>query len=169
MAPRVGRDLSDVDAGGLQRSDVSERLARPWASLRSNRCVRSDAGLTAIPHSALHCPGRKRGAEAEIVASCLFGRVDPRDCDDGAGYRQRPQIDQDHRRQEGDEYVINGSKIFISNGLNADIIIVVCKTDASAGARGMSLIGVEADREGFRDDASPRIDIRYALSRWEDQ
>ncbi|WP_340526562.1 acyl-CoA dehydrogenase family protein, partial [Cupriavidus necator] len=52
--------------------------------------------------------------------------------------------------RDGDEYVINGSKTFISNGLNADLIIMVCKTDPSAGARGVSLIVVEGDREGFR-------------------
>ena len=52
--------------------------------------------------------------------------------------------------RDGDEYVINGSKTFISNGLNADIIIVVCKTDPNAGAKGVSLIVVEADRPGFR-------------------
>ncbi|KXU82215.1 acyl-CoA dehydrogenase [Paraburkholderia monticola] len=52
--------------------------------------------------------------------------------------------------RDGDEYVINGSKTFISNGLNADLIIVVCKTDPSAGAKGVSLIVVEATREGFR-------------------
>ncbi|MBP0628511.1 acyl-CoA dehydrogenase family protein [Cupriavidus sp. AcVe19-1a] len=52
--------------------------------------------------------------------------------------------------REGDEYVINGSKTFISNGLNADLIIMVCKTDPGAGSRGVSLIVVEADREGFR-------------------
>ncbi len=52
--------------------------------------------------------------------------------------------------REGDEYVINGSKTFISNGLNADLIVLVCKTDPSAGAKGISLILVEADRAGFR-------------------
>ncbi len=52
--------------------------------------------------------------------------------------------------REGDEYVINGSKTFISNGLNADLIIVVCKTDPAAGARGISLIMVEGDRPGFK-------------------
>jgi acyl-CoA dehydrogenase len=52
--------------------------------------------------------------------------------------------------RHGDEYVINGSKTFISNGLNADIIIVVCKTDPNAGAKGVSLIVVEANRTGFR-------------------
>ncbi|POR47729.1 acyl-CoA dehydrogenase [Paraburkholderia eburnea] len=52
--------------------------------------------------------------------------------------------------RDGDEYVINGSKTFISNGLNADLIIMICKTDPSAGSKGVSLIMVEADREGFR-------------------
>ncbi|MBC8635679.1 acyl-CoA dehydrogenase family protein [Caballeronia sp. EK] len=52
--------------------------------------------------------------------------------------------------RDGDEYVINGSKTFISNGLNADLIVLVCKTDPSAGAKGVSLIVVEASREGFR-------------------
>jgi len=52
--------------------------------------------------------------------------------------------------RDGDEYVINGSKTFISNGLNADMILVACKTDPTAGAKGVSLIMVEADRAGFR-------------------
>ncbi|MEK7321193.1 MAG: acyl-CoA dehydrogenase family protein [Pseudomonadota bacterium] len=51
--------------------------------------------------------------------------------------------------RDGEEYVINGSKTFISNGLNCDLIIMVCKTDPAAGSRGVSLIMVEADREGF--------------------
>ncbi|MGY2489304.1 acyl-CoA dehydrogenase family protein [Cupriavidus sp. CP313] len=52
--------------------------------------------------------------------------------------------------RDGDEFVINGSKTFISNGLNADMVVVVCKTDPAAGAKGVSLIMVEADRAGFR-------------------
>ncbi|MGH8787112.1 MAG: acyl-CoA dehydrogenase family protein [Cupriavidus necator] len=52
--------------------------------------------------------------------------------------------------RDGDEFVINGSKTFISNGLNADMVVVVCKTDPAAGAKGVSLIMVETDRAGFR-------------------
>lgn len=52
--------------------------------------------------------------------------------------------------QDGDEYVINGSKTFITNGLNCDLVIVVCKTDPKAGAKGISLIMIEANRNGFR-------------------
>ncbi|RJQ78813.1 acyl-CoA dehydrogenase [Pseudonocardiaceae bacterium YIM PH 21723] len=52
--------------------------------------------------------------------------------------------------RDGDEYVINGSKTFITNGGLADFIIVVAKTDPSKGAQGTSLIGVEATTPGFR-------------------
>jgi alkylation response protein AidB-like acyl-CoA dehydrogenase len=52
-------------------------------------------------------------------------------------------------RRDGNHYVINGSKTYITNGQNADIIIVVAKTDPGKGAKGTSLILVEADREGF--------------------
>jgi alkylation response protein AidB-like acyl-CoA dehydrogenase len=52
-------------------------------------------------------------------------------------------------RREGDEYVINGTKTFISNGLLADLVMVACKTDPAAGHRGISLIVVEAGTPGF--------------------
>ena len=51
---------------------------------------------------------------------------------------------------EGDEYVINGSKIFITNGYLCDMAIVVCKTgNSDKGSANLSLIMVEADRAGF--------------------
>lgn len=52
--------------------------------------------------------------------------------------------------RDGDEYVINGAKTFISNGLNCDLIVIACKTDPKAGAKGVSLIVAETDRPGFR-------------------
>ena len=51
---------------------------------------------------------------------------------------------------EGDDYVINGSKIFITNGYLCDMVIVVCKTGSSdKGSANLSLLIVEADRVGF--------------------
>jgi acyl-CoA dehydrogenase len=52
-------------------------------------------------------------------------------------------------RRDGDHYVMNGAKTYITNGQNADLVIVVAKTDASLGAKGTSLILVEATRDGF--------------------
>ncbi|MGR8949220.1 MAG: acyl-CoA dehydrogenase family protein [Gammaproteobacteria bacterium] len=61
------------------------------------------------------------------------------------------QAIQTQAKRDGDEYVINGSKTFITNGQTSDIVIVVTKTDANAGSRGVSLIVVEtADAPGFR-------------------
>jgi acyl-CoA dehydrogenase len=52
--------------------------------------------------------------------------------------------------KSGNRYAINGSKTFITNGQNANLIVVVTKTDPSLGARGTSLIVVETDEvEGF--------------------
>lgn len=54
-------------------------------------------------------------------------------------------------KQDGNHYVINGSKTFITNGQLANLIIVVVKTDPKAGAKGTSLMIVETDDvEGFR-------------------
>jgi len=50
---------------------------------------------------------------------------------------------------KGDHYVLNGSKIFITNGINADLVVVVAKTDPDAGAHGISLLVVERGMEGF--------------------
>lgn len=50
----------------------------------------------------------------------------------------------------GDDFVINGSKTFISNGQHSDLVIVVARTSDAPGSKGMSLILVEADRPGFR-------------------
>ncbi|WHU02553.1 acyl-CoA dehydrogenase family protein [Sphingomonas sp. NIBR02145] len=52
-------------------------------------------------------------------------------------------------RLDGNHYVINGAKTYISNGQTADVVIVVAKTNVELGAKGTSLFLVEADRAGF--------------------
>ncbi len=52
-------------------------------------------------------------------------------------------------RRDGDSYVLNGQKTFITNGEHADLVIVVAKTDPERGAHGVSLFGVERDTSGF--------------------
>ena len=52
--------------------------------------------------------------------------------------------------KDGDDYIINGSKTFITNGQHANLIVLACKTDREKGAQGVSLIVVETDGlEGF--------------------
>lgn len=52
-------------------------------------------------------------------------------------------------KHDGDSYIINGSKTYVTNGQNSDVVIVVARTEPDAGAKGFSLILVESDREGF--------------------
>jgi alkylation response protein AidB-like acyl-CoA dehydrogenase len=52
-------------------------------------------------------------------------------------------------RREGDHYVVDGTKTFITNGINADLVIVAVKTDPSERHRGISLLVLERGMEGF--------------------
>ena len=51
--------------------------------------------------------------------------------------------------RQGDHYLLNGSKTFITNGWHADVVVVVAKTDPAAGAKGTSLLMVERGMPGF--------------------
>ncbi len=51
--------------------------------------------------------------------------------------------------KHGDHYILNGSKTFITNGINADLVIVVAQTDPDKGAQGFSLLAVERGMAGF--------------------
>ena len=55
--------------------------------------------------------------------------------------------------KKGDRYIINGAKMWITNGPVADTLIVYAKTDSSAGARGISAFLIEKDMKGFRPGA----------------
>jgi acyl-CoA dehydrogenase len=52
-------------------------------------------------------------------------------------------------QRKGDRYVVNGSKTFITNGWNCDMVIVVAKTDPARGAKGTSLLIVDTSMQGF--------------------
>ena len=79
-------------------------------------------------------------ATGEVIGAIAM--TDPSAGSDLQGIKTRAVLD-------GEDYVINGSKTFITNGQMAGVYIVVCKTDPSKGAGGTSLILVEADRDGF--------------------
>jgi alkylation response protein AidB-like acyl-CoA dehydrogenase len=54
-----------------------------------------------------------------------------------------------HAERDGEDWILSGSKTFISSGINADLVIVVTRTDPTAGHRGFSLLVVERDMPGF--------------------
>ncbi len=57
--------------------------------------------------------------------------------------------------RDGDHWVINGQKVWITNGMNCGVVLVACKTDPAAGAKGVSLIAVEDGTPGFTKSAKP--------------
>jgi acyl-CoA dehydrogenase len=83
-----------------------------------------------------------RLASGELVGAIAM--TEPGAGSDLQGLRTRAQ-------RQGDHYVINGSKTFITNGFLAGLVLVVCKTDPSQGARGTSILVVEtAQAAGYR-------------------
>ena len=63
-------------------------------------------------------------------------------------------------RREGDDWVLKGSKIFISNGAWADFVVVAAKTDPSAGHQGVTLFVVDAGTPGFEARRIPMLGWR---------
>jgi len=61
-----------------------------------------------------------------------------------------------HARREGDKYILNGAKMWITNGPDANTYIIYAKTDPEGGSRGMSAFIVERDFPGF--SRSPKLD-----------
>jgi len=96
-----------------------------------------DCGTEAQKHKWL--PGMARG---EIVGAIAM--TEPGTGSDLQGVRTRAA-------KRGNEFIINGAKTFISNGANAGLIIVVAKTGADQGSKGMSLILLDpSNTPGFR-------------------
>ena len=73
---------------------------------------------------------------------CAIAMTEPGAGSDLAGMRTQA-------RRDGDHYVLSGQKTFITNGHNADVIVVACKTDATQGAHGVSLLVVTEGMAGF--------------------
>lgn len=87
-----------------------------------------------------------RMASGELVGAIAM--TEPGAGSDLQGVRTRADKRTDAR---GDHYLINGSKTFITNGFLAGLVLVVCKTDTSQGARGTSILIVETkDCAGYR-------------------
>jgi len=100
-----------------------------------------------IPSYLLHCGSEEQKqywlpkmVSGEVVAA--IGMTEP-----GAGSDLKNI--RTVARREGDEYVVNGSKIFISNGQHADLVVLAATTDRGAGSRGVSLFLVDTRTPGF--------------------
>lgn len=161
-AGRVPRDLlRKMGENGYLCADVPDTYGGPGASVHFSFAVvevlsrRGYGGFVGglqvhndiIPPYLLHCGTEAqrqywlpRMASGEAIAA--IGMTEP-----GAGSDLKAI--RTTARKDGDHYVINGSKIFISNGQNCDLLVLAAKTDPAAGARGVSLFLVDATTPGF--------------------
>ena len=146
---------------GLLCFDVPEEYGGPGVtdfrynvvlSDEQTRCRRLRTGLLGPQrhHRPLPHEPRHRGAEAALAPRLRERRDDHRDRDDRAGCRA-PTCRASARPPSTTATTtsLNGSKTFISNGINADLVIVVARTDPEAGHQGISLLVVERGMEGF--------------------
>ncbi len=121
---------------------VCEELGRVGASgpafpLHSDIVAPYIENFGSDEHKQRWLPGMAKGTTIGAIAMS-----EPGTGSDLQGIQTRAVLD-------GDEWVINGSKTFISNGLLCDLCIVVCRTEEDAGWAGQSLILVDKDAPGF--------------------
>jgi alkylation response protein AidB-like acyl-CoA dehydrogenase len=99
-----------------------------------------------LPYFLSYCTGEQRErwlggiASGELITALAM--TEP-----GVGSDIASMSTRAHR--EGDHYVVDGTKTFITNGINADLVIVAVKTDPSERHRGISLLVIERGMDGF--------------------
>lgn len=132
----------EVGGGGLSAVDMC--LCEEEFGFTKDALVRRAFG--AIPMSLLNCVGDQRQKYLDRAVSgeinVALGMTEPGAGSDAAGIRTQA-------RRDGDDFVLNGSKHFISDADVADAFIVTAVTDPSRGARGISAFLVDRDTPGF--------------------
>jgi acyl-CoA dehydrogenase len=135
----------EYGGGGADfRSSVvlTEELARIGAT-GPGFSLQSDIVAPYLLHYGTEAQKRRwlpRLASGETISAIAM--TEPGAGSDLAGVATRAERD-------GDDYVISGAKTFITNGVMADLIVVVAKTNPAAGSRGVTLFLVERDMPGF--------------------
>ena len=133
----VGMDLmtSGVIVQALSRSNHA--LALSWVA-HENLCLNNIYRNANEEQRQKYLPGLCDGTQIGAL-----GLTEPGAGSDALGSMRTTA------RRDGDHYVLNGSKIFITNGPVADTLLVYAKTDPAAGAKGISAFIVEKDYPGF--------------------
>jgi alkylation response protein AidB-like acyl-CoA dehydrogenase len=142
LCPNVPEEYGGPGAGFLYNVVIAEELGRagatgPGFTVHSDMVASYILGFGTDAQKKQWLPGMVSG---DIIGA--LGLTEPVAGSDLKAMRTRAV-------REGNEYVINGQKTYISNGQLCDIVVLACKTDPEAGARGVSLIVVEVERKGF--------------------
>jgi acyl-CoA dehydrogenase len=124
---------------------VTEEIARAgYLALGSNLSMHSDIVAPYLLH--LGTPAQRRKYLPRMVTGECFGALAMTEPGTGSDLRAIKTA----ARPDGEGYRLSGSKIFITNGQNADLVIVAAKTDPQAGGKGMTLLLLDGDAPGFK-------------------
>ena len=150
---------AEVGAMGLLLPEMPEEFGGAGATLAHQLVIQEEFARAEIPANTLvHClvahylldfgtPEQRRRWLPRMVSGDLFAAIAM--TEPGAG--SDLQAIRTRAIRDGDHYVLNGAKTFITNGSTANLVVVVAKTDPTQGAKGMSLIVLETeDLPGFR-------------------
>lgn len=143
MGINIPKEFGGAGADTLSYALAIEELSKVCAT----------TGVILSAHTSLACDplinyGTDQQKEKYLIPLAkgeklgAFGLTEPNAGTDAAGQ-------QTHAIDQGDHYLINGSKIFITNAGAADIFIIFAMTDPSLGTRGISAFILERDTEGF--------------------
>jgi acyl-CoA dehydrogenase len=157
---QVSRELwTKAGAQGFLAPTTPEEHGGVGVDFRYNAIVNEEAsrlGLSGVGftlHSDIAVPYIMRyGSDAikeKYLPKCVSGEIVTAIAMTEPGTGSDLQNIKTTAVRDGDEFVINGSKTFITNGQMADLVIVVAKTDPAAGAMGTSLILIDAGTPGF--------------------
>jgi len=157
---QVSRELwSKAGAQGYLCPTVPEAYGGVEADFRYNAVVDEEVarlGLSGIGfglHSDISVPYiMAYGTEEQkqkYLPGCVSGEIVTAIAMTEPGTGSDLQAVKTNAVLDGDHYILNGSKTFITNGQMADLVIVVAKTNPEEGSKGTSLLLVEANSEGF--------------------
>lgn len=139
----IPEEYGGTGLGAVEQSIVTEEIAKYSAAIAVSYTAHSNLCTHNIYHNANEeqrkkylpdlCSGKKIGA---------LGLTEPGSGSDALGMTTTARL-------EGDYYILNGSKTFITNGPFADLMIVYAKTDKDKGPHGITAFIVEKDFPGF--------------------
>ena len=146
LCPMVSEEYGGLGLDFGYSFILTEELERVGAGLASGIALHSDIVTPYIEAYGTDEQKQKwlpKSVTGELISAIAM--TEPGAGSDLAGI-------QTTAKREGDYYIVNGEKTFITNGIGADYVVVVCKTDPSAvpAHRGISLLVVEAGTEGFK-------------------
>jgi isovaleryl-CoA dehydrogenase len=139
----VEEEYGGAGMGYLEHVVAMEEISRASASVglsygaHSNLCVNQIRRNGTEAQKRAYLPGLIGGTQVGALAMS-----EPGAGSDVVGMRTRAE-------KRGDRYVLNGSKMWITNGPDADVLVIYAKTDPAAGARGITAFIVEKGFKGF--------------------